>query len=361
MDHLVFTGGYTEAIHLSSGETVPGRCRGISAYRLHDGALSFLCCSPVAVNPSYLTVDAAGETLYCVSECSDFHGMPSSTVSACRINRASGELTLLGSQLTCGEDACYAAVCPDGRWLFVTNYTGGSVVVLPILPDHRLGSMSCLLRHSGSGANPARQSSPHPHQVVFSPDGRFVYVSDLGLDQLVCYCFDRERGWLLPAPARDIAVPAGQGARHFVFGKNGDLLYLMTEMACCVDVFRFDPDTGRTELLQTLSCLQKNAPPSLGAAIRLSPDGRLLFCSVRGSDVIAAFRIRPDGTLSSALLQPSGGQIPRDFNLTPDGRFLLAGHQDSDTLICCAVDPDAGLLRPISSLPSPCTTVVGIC
>lgn len=359
MRHLVFTSGYTEPIRLGSGEIVPGRCRGISAFFLEeDGSLGPLGCSPSVPNPSYLTV--RGDRLYCVSERKDFYGMPSSTVSGYRLDRASGALTLLGTQLTGGQDACFVTVSPDGKWLLCANFTGGSVCVLPIGPDGAPGCASCILRHAGRGSNPQRQASPHPHQIVFSPDGRFVYVSDLGLDRLVCYRLDPLRGWLQPAAERDIAVPAGQGARHFVFNKAGTRLYLMTEMACSVDVFSFDAASGRAALLQTLCCLPEGAPESLGAAIRLSPDETLLFCSVRGCNRIASCRVKPDGTLALLQLTPSGGEIPRDFVLSPDGRYLLVGHQDTDTLLSFAVDRDTGALTLVSTQPSPCTTTVGI-
>lgn len=355
----IFTGGYTEPIQLGSGETVPGRCPGVGAYALRDdGTLIRESCTPSTPNPSFLAGDPSGEYLYCVNELKEYAGMPSSTATAYRIDRATGALTLLNRQLTGGADACYAAVC--GKWLLVANYTGGSVCVLPILRDHSLGPASCALRHWGSGVNAQRQSSPHPHQTVLSPDGSWVYVPDLGLDRLICYRFDRTNGYLLPAPERDIALPAGQGARHCAFNAAGTRLYVMTEMACAVDVFAFSPDTGAATLLQTVSALPEHAAPSLGAAIRLHPNGRFLYCTVRGCDVIATFAVAADGLLALKRIQPSGGRIPRDCMLTPDGRYLLVGHQDSDTLCAFSVREEDGALHAVSECAAPCVTTVTV-
>ena len=350
----VFTGGYTEPIAMASGETVPGRCRGIGCYRMNPetGTLTELAVSPSVPNPSSVCADPAGPWLYAVSERKESSGIPGSTVSAYAIDPETGRLTLLGSQATTGADACYVTLSPDSRWLLAANYSGGSVCVFPILPDHSLGGASCILRHRGYGINPARQESPHPHQTVVSPDGKWVYVPDLGLDRLACYEADWERGWLLPDRRPDVAGLPGQGTRHCVFGPRGDRLYVVTEMTAEVNVYAFDPDSGRTELLQTVSARLPDWDGGfLGAAIRLHPNGRLLYCSVRGSNHLAAFRIEGDGRLTLLGLTPSGGEIPRDFVLTPDGRWLLAGHQDSHTICVFAVDGENGTLRQVFTQP----------
>lgn len=336
---------------MASGEIVPGRCAGIGCYRLDQetGALAALAVTPSTPNPSHLTVDPNGPWLYCVNELKDFHGVPGSTASVYEINAQTGGLTLVSRQFTGGADACFAHLTSSG-YLLAANYSGGSCAVLPVARDHGLEPASCILRHRGHGPNPSRQESPHPHQILPAPDGQHVYVSDLGLDRLVCYRLDQ--GWLIRDGWPDIAGTPGQGVRHGVFSANGRRLYVMTEMACEVNVYDYDPSTGEAALVQTLSALPEGCgTPSLGAAIRLHPNGRLLYCSVRGCNCLAVFHAAEDGRLTPAGLTPCGGAIPRDFLLTPDGRFLLCGNQDSDTVCVFSIDPCTGALTQVWTQP----------
>lgn len=340
----VLTGGYTEPIQMASGEVVPGRGKGIGLLRLsrETGALECVAMMPSGPNPSHLTLSADGNYLYCVNELKDYHGVYGSTVSAYWLDREAGSMELLGSQFTCGADACYTQLWQDEKWLLVGNYSGGSVAVFPVLADHSLGHASCILRHTGSGVNPARQEGPHPHQVLIAPDGCHVYIPDLGLDKLVCYRLDTQTGWLVKDNWPDIPVLPGQGARHGIFDGTGRRLYVMTEMAAQVNVYDYDPETGKATLVQTCNGTDETEG-FLGAAIRLS--GKYLYVSVRGTNEIVKFAIAEDGKLSHRQRFSSGGQIPRDFNITPDGRYLLAGNQDSDNVCVFAIGDDGALTR----------------
>lgn len=342
-----FIGGYTEPTKMGSGEIVPGRCKGITCYSFDEetGELLRLAETPSVPNPSYILADPKGPYLYCVNELKEYEGIDGSIVSAYEIQTETGELRLLSRQFTCGADACYLAFSPGGNYLMVANFSGGSFCVLPILPDHSLGHASCVLRHHGHGVNKERQESPHPHQMLLSPDGQYVYVADLGLDRLAAYKADWEKGWLLPEVERDVQGVPGQGVRHGTFDIDGNYLYVMTEMACQVNVYRYEKESGRSELIQTISAMPENCTtPSLGAAIRLHPNGKWLYVSVRGSNHLAVFHIEEDGKLKLVQIRDSEGEIPRDFILSPSGRYLLAGHQDTDTICVFKIDQETGEL-----------------
>jgi len=347
----VLTGGYSEPIQMGSGEIVPGRGEGIGLFCLNGETgemerLAMMSCMP---NPSYLTLSADSRYLYCVNEMKDYHGIPGSLVSAYRLNWEEGAMELLGSQFTCGMDACHVCLWLGEKWLLVSNYTGGSVAVFPVLADGSLDHASCVLRHSGSGVNPARQEGPHPHQILPAPDGCHVYVPDLGLDRLVCYRLDTEKGWLIKDNWQDIESMPGQGPRHAVFNKNGNRLYVMAELTGQVNVYDYDPHTGSAKLLQSCDTVDYDGW-LLGAAIRLHPTGKWLYVSVRGIDELAVLRIENDGTLTRIQNISSGGQIPRDFNLTPDGKFLLASNQDSDNVCVFAINEADGTLTQRSAI-----------
>jgi len=347
----VLSGGYTEPIQMGSGEIVPGRGEGVGLFAMDGvtGAMERLSMMPSRPNPSYLTVSPDGRTLYTVNELKEYCGVPGSLVSAYRLDRENGSMELLGSQFTTGMDACHVHLWQDGKWLLVSNYSGGSVAVFPVLENGAPGHASCVLRHAGSGVRPDRQEGPHPHQILPAPDGTHVYVTDLGLDRLCCYRLDTGTGWLIKDSWQDIAGIPGQGTRHGVFNAAGDRLYVMAELTGEVNVYAYDSKTGHAELLQTCAALRHDGW-ILGAAIRLHPDGRTLYVSVRGADRLVAFRVAEDGTLARLQELPSGGEIPRDFILTPDGRFLLAANQDSDNVCVFSVDEAAGTLTPCASI-----------
>ena len=356
MEHWsVYTGGYTEPIQMASGEIVPGRGKGIGICTMDKvtGELRCTAMLPAAPNPSHLTCTADGRYLYCVSELKEFGGVPGAIVSAFAAE-ADG-LRLLSRQATCGADPCFVHLWRDERWLLVTNYSGGSVAVFPVGDDHALGPAACILRHTGHSTDPQRQQSPHPHQILPAPDGVHIYVPDLGLDRLVCYRFDDQTGWLTKDGWPDIPGLPGQGIRHGVFSADGTRLYVMTEMAAQVNVYRYDPAAGAAELIQTCDAAARGAGV-LGAAIRLHPSGKWLYVSVRGADVLVTFRIGADGCLTEQSRIGSGGMIPRDFELTPDGRFLLAADQDSDRLCVFTIDA-AGDPHPHTT----CKTPIGAC
>ena len=182
--------------------------------------------------------------------------------------------------------------------------------------------------------------------MLIDPSGRHVLACDLGQNKIIVYGMDWERGYLLPQN-ESIHAPSGAGLRHCVFGRD-DRLYAALEMSNEICVFDYDNMTGKGEILQTVSTLPANYKgDNLVAAIKVHPNGKLIFCSNRGHDSIAVFSIREDGRLELLNVQKTGGRIPRDFVLTPDGKYLLAAHQDSDDITVFAIEGESGTLKKV--------------
>ncbi len=127
--------------------------------------------------PSFLAIHPNRKYLYAVSE------LGTSTVSAFEINPKTGMLTLLNTVPAKGSSACHLVVDQTGKSLVVANYGNGGVAVFRVGADGRLSESTAQVQHSGSGPDRSRQRGPHAHAVVLSPDNRFVFVPDLGLDQ----------------------------------------------------------------------------------------------------------------------------------------------------------------------------------
>jgi 6-phosphogluconolactonase len=334
--YMIYVGTYTN--HGS---------KGIYAYQFDasTGKLTSLGLATETSQPSFLAVDPGGHFLYAVNESGNFNGQPTGAVSAFSIQPETGKLSLLNQVSSRGADPAHIILDRTGKYLFVSNYTSGSVVVFPVLKDGRLGEASSFVQHKGSSVNPERQKGPHAHAIALSPDNRFAIVADLGLDQLIAYPFDAAKGTLGANPQITKASP-GAGPRHLTFSSDGRFLYVINEMQSTVVIYAYDAGTGVLRELRSISTLPKGfSGTSTGAEIEIDPSGKFLFASNRGDDSIAIFSIDSrTGTLTHVDTDPTGGKTPRHFTVDPTGTWLLAANQDSDNITVFRFDQKAGRL-----------------
>ena len=120
-------------------------------------------------------------------------------------------MTLLNRVSSRGGSPCHLELDRSGKWLFVANYGGGSVAAFPVQDDGKLGEASAFFQHAGSSVNKARQSGPHGHAEVVSPDNKFVLAADLGLDKMFTYRIDPAKGGLVPGEPPFSAIAPGIG------------------------------------------------------------------------------------------------------------------------------------------------------
>jgi 6-phosphogluconolactonase len=267
-----------------------------------------------------------------------------------------GQLKLLNTVASRGGGPCHLALDPSGKWLFVANYNSGSVAEFPVHDDGTLGEASAFVQHAGSSVNRQRQSGPHAHETVISPDGKTVFVPDLGLDQILSY----KVGGLTPNDPPFTRIAPGAGPRHLAFTPNGRYAYVITEMTASVIAFRYEG--GKFEELQTLPTVDA-APDMSGAEVAVHPNGKFVYTSTRGVNSIGVFAINADkGTLTPVERTPSGGKTPRDFAIDPTGAYLFAAHQDSDNVVVFRIDARTGKLTPtgdvLQAFAAVCVTFV---
>jgi len=327
------------------------------AMDLATGALSQREVFPNKDNPSWLALDKARTRLYSANETADYQGAVSGSVSAYAVERSSGRLTLLNTQSSQGASPCYVSVHPSGRYVFVANYHGGTLAVLPIRPNGTLGAATDV-KHDAGQPGPVHAASaprgsfaisghdrPHAHMIQTDPSGRFVLSADLGLDEILVWQFDVETGKLLPLDACTAKLPAGDGPRHFTFHPNGRLLYSLQEEASTLTVFDYDAAAGRLTVRQTLSTLPHGfAGTSFTSEVLISPDGRFLYAANRLHDSIAWFSIAADGTLNLGGEEWTRGDYPRSFSIDPSGEYLYSCNQRSDAIACFRVNRQSGAL-----------------
>jgi 6-phosphogluconolactonase len=332
-DRLVLVGSYAAADQ-----------PGIHAFRFDDatGALAPRGSYAGIANPSFLAVHPSGRWLYAASEMSQsWNGAPGA-LWALRLERDPWELQPINQRPSGGDAPCHLQLDTSGKWLLASNYSSGTVAVLPILADGALGEIADLIQHHGSGPHPERQEGPHAHSATLAPDDRFAIVADLGMDELLVYSFDSATGKL--GAHAHVDTRPGAGPRHVAFHPNGEYVYVANELDNTVSAYHYDAATGALRERQTVETLPDGAPENTVADIHVAASGRRVYASNRGHNSIAAFDIQPDGRLDRVAIAACGGDWPRNFALAPGGRHMLVANQYSGEVAVLPLSDDASAI-----------------
>ena len=359
---LVFIGTYTQPILFGTGEVLNGHGDGVYVYELKDGHL-IEKGSAKTVNASFLVMDKAQRFLYATNELKEYEGQFGGAVSAFRFDPKNDSLTYLNTQPVHGADPCHVETDDEGKYLYCANFMSGSVTVLPIAEDGSLDADCCFIQHEGSSIDPKRQKGPHAHGVFFDPTGKRLFIPDLGLDETLCYCPQRNGELMLLEECCIPAKAAGTGPRHMIFHPSGKFAYINTEMGNTVCAYRYDAQTGKAEWLQTMPTIPEGIDPlsTSTSGIKLHPNGRILYVSNRGHDSLATYRIDEEtGLLELIAIQKTGGSIPRDFEITPDGGHMIVAHQSSDDAVLFKIDSETGMIKPLETIEVPTPICVRI-
>lgn len=272
--------------------------------------------------PSYLLMHPNGKVLYAVRELTEEGGLYTFAVEG-------SSLRLISELPTHGKDPCYISLDDSGQFLFVVNYSGSSLSVFRLDAQGIPVELTDHVVHLGSGPNPIRQETAHPHCAVYRKG--ILSVCDLGMDRVFFYDLNRQTGTLHKTGS--VSMPAGCGPRHLCFAK--DIMYVVGELANKIYVLQLTGDTPHT--IQEISTLHADfRGKNIAAAIKLSENGDTLFVSNRGDDSIAAFRVLPNGKLELANVCKTGGKTPRDFSVFGD--YLVVANQDSDSITVLRFD-----------------------
>lgn len=341
---LLFVGTYTR----TEGH-VDGKASGIYLYEMdkETGALSFVSSSPATVNPSYLTIHPNGQWVYAVNEIA-----PDATVSAFKLDRTSKtpQLTFLNSVSAQGTYPCYISTDKEGRYAMVANYGSGTVALYPIGENGALEEATSVIQHSGS--------EPHAHMIVPTPDNKFIYANDLGIDQVLIYELDTTNNQLV-ATHRNATTQAGAGPRHLAFHPQEAWVYVLGELNGTIEAFHRDAATGTLHPIQTISTMvEGDTSRAHSADIHITPSGEFLYATNRGEvNNIAMYRVdAKTGQLALLGHQSTQGKTPRNFVIDPSGNFLLVANQDSGNVVTFRINANTGLLQETginTEIPTP--------
>ncbi len=326
-ERFLFIGTYTDTIYVYTFDD-------------QNGTLSEFTKISGIKNPSFLK--RKGNNIYAVNETADG--------AVVALEFGDKELSVKGGVSSGGDDPCYVDVNRD--LVAVGNYSSGNFMLYQIASDGSFKAAVDSVRHIGSSSNSERQQSAHVHCTRFSPNGKELFVADLGTDMLYVYPIKGKK--ILKNIAKTVKIEAGSGPRHFEFHNNKPIIYLLNEMSGEVQVYG-RTKAGELALLQSLkddNMRSQNSAVGVGSAdIHLSPNGRFLYASHRGvENCITIYAVNEiDGKLTYVGKQSVEGQTPRNFVIDPTGNYLLVANGVSDEIVVMSIYTQTGKLTPLEN------------
>jgi 6-phosphogluconolactonase (cycloisomerase 2 family) len=228
------------------------------------------------------------------------------------------------------------------RDLVYVVHAGGAVGDVDSVSALRLNSHGGLTPLPGSSVSLSAASSG-PAQIAFSPDGRFVLVTEKATNTLSVFQLDAD-GY-----ADTVVFNPSEGGTPFAFDfGTRDRLFVS-------EVFGGADDGGAVssyELLRdgTLETISASVPNTETAPCWLvvSKGGRYAFTTNTPDDSLSAYAIGSDGQIG--LVDPDGrtgepgaGTRPLDMDLSRDGRHLFTLNIGDGTISTFRVGPDGSL------------------
>ncbi|WP_429374164.1 lactonase family protein [Paenibacillus sp. DS2015] len=330
---FVFVGSYAEADH--SGVYVYSFDKG-------TGELSLVDEFTGLKNPTFLNVDPKQHILYAISETQSAEGAKIGEAAAFSIDPTSGVLGLMNRNVNIQSTTCHIQRDPHHPYLIVVSYHGGTVGLLSIENDGRVGALLDVKQHEGHGAHPERQDRPHPHSSFFSPDGKVLFVQDLGLDIIQSYRI--EAGKLVESGKTELH--AGAGPRHLAFHPNGQYAFVINEVDSTITSFAYDAEAGRLNTIETVPTLPSDfKEENTCAEITVSNDGKFVYGANRGHDSIVVYAFDESTSILTYVEHVhTEGAHPRHFSLTPEGDYMIVANRDTDNIVTFNVDQVSGKL-----------------
>ena len=315
-----------------------GTAKGITVYDVDVENGRFISrCEMEVNNSSYLTVSHDRKTLYSIAD----EGVVSFRILE------NGSITRLNSANIKGMRGCHISTDEEDRYLFVSGYHDGKATVMRLKPDGSVGRIADGVFHKGLGSVAERNFRPHVSCTRRTPDGKFIMVADLGIDQIKIYKFDDEHGGLTLVDA--LRCELESAPRHFFFSKDGRFIYLMYELKNVIDVFTYETGerSPKIEKIQTVSTTGEECLTQLtsACAMRMSPDEKFLFCSNAGDNTLSMYERDPDtGLLTQQFCLPVSGDYPKDIAIFPDQKHVASINHESGSISFFKIDYEQGLL-----------------
>lgn len=345
--------GKSTLVYIGTRTSANPSAKGIYLFRLQSAGTEVfqnvtlvpLGLAAEAVNPTHFEIDAKRRLLFAVHEVDEFEGQKIGAVSAFAIDDT-GRLTLINRRATDGPSPCHLTVASDGRHLVVSNCGDGSIAVLPIADDGRLGAPAAMI----SGAN--------VRCVATDPAGKFVFACEPSRDRVLIFQIDAATGKL--DPRGSVATKAGAAPRQIAFRADAQFAYVLNEKNSTITTFSYDAAAGTLKEVESVSTVPEYFDgPNTAYDLRVHVTGKYAYASNIGHDSVVLFNIDKDkGTLTFVEEQGTGGRHPREFGMQPSGGHMAISLPDNNQVLASRIDETNGRLKPsgiFADVPAPAT------
>ncbi len=310
--YIAYVGTYT------NGESL-----GIQVYELDTTRQGLIKLAETPVhNASALMVAHNGKFLYSIAD---------EGVAAFRI-MPDGLLEHINTAPTGGMRGCCLCMDQKDRYLFVGGYHDGRVSMLKINDDGSVGDIVDGIFHKGLGVSIVEKNfMPHVTDVCMTPDDSFLCVVDQGLDQVVVYDVDYEKGKLKKHDIIRLQIDAAP--RKMVFGTDGKHAYVLCESKVCVNIYRYDVTKDEVEFVDAVSTLYQDPDRCTPYGLDISEDGRLLFVSNAGTNTAAVFKVKKNGDLDEICQSKISGEFPKAIKVLPDPEYFVTLNHEQNEIV----------------------------
>ena len=217
---------------------------------------------------------------------------------------------------------------PSGEFMFSVNFASGSISA------YGANATEGLLAAGGVAG-----AGTEPNTMAMNAAGTYLYVGDLGSNEIHTYVFDQAVGSLteVGSPVSTGAVVAG-----IVVHPNDRWIYLTSRDESRIETYAIDPSNGTPSFVRATLI---NSTPS-GLAIDAS--GRNIYFLSENFQLIAHCKIDPEtGILSDHRTKPTEAG-PRQIALHPSGRFLYVSNELSGSITKYVINEETGgLSQPV--------------
>ncbi len=228
--------------------------KGIYSYSFDSatGELKQTGLATEADMPTFLALAPNGKTLFVANEINQYEGKRSGAVSSYAVDRAAMKLTKINEVSAGGPGTCHVTVDHTGHCAFAANYGGGSAASFAVDKTGKLSDAVSFFQYTGHGPK-EQQKGPRGHRVTVSPDNKFLFVNDLGLDEIHVYHLDTATAKLTPQDPPAWTSEPGSGPRSLIFHPNGKWAYCVNEVGSSVNVLDWDAKKGVFTTAQLIS------------------------------------------------------------------------------------------------------------